>query len=158
MWIREEDLKCVREMTIGELLDELAQGNYDDYLRREKLKQALCLILIQARDFFADKNDVCRGALAIAGTAISAEGNGYLYTHVANQLTQYIIMLANEMLGARGAGCLSVETLVDLRKISDADPDVDEYESWPEKEEITVYPAYQPQAVEPPVSESQAAA
>lgn len=63
MWIREEDLKCVREMTIGELLDELAQGNYDDYLRREKLKQALCLILIQARDFFADKNDVCRGAL-----------------------------------------------------------------------------------------------
>ncbi len=70
MWIREEELKRVREMTIGELLDALAQDDYDDHHNREKLKNTLCPILIQARDFYAGENDVCRGALAIAATAI----------------------------------------------------------------------------------------
>ena len=31
MLIHEEELKRVREMTIGELLDTLAQDDYDDY-------------------------------------------------------------------------------------------------------------------------------
>jgi hypothetical protein len=155
MWIREEDLKRVRETTIGELLDTLAQGNYDDHPKREKLRQTLCLILVQARNFYANENDVCRGALAIAATAI--EAGGAVYNETAARLSNYLVMLANEMLAVRGAGHWSLETIVDLRKMSDTIPDVDEYDSWPEKEEITVYPVYQPQAVEPPVPQSQAA-
>src|SRR6266516_6430223 len=102
MWIREEELKRVREMTIGELLDALAQDDYDDHHNREKLKNTLCPILIQARDFYAGENDVCRGALAIAATAIDADTGGFLYNYAAKRMTQYTVMLADEMLRARG--------------------------------------------------------
>ena len=62
MLIYKEDLKCVREMTIGELLDTLAQDDYDnyDYLKRLKLKQALCPILIQGGNFYAKKRCLSR--------------------------------------------------------------------------------------------------
>ncbi len=81
-------------MTIGELLDTLAQDDYDnyDYDKRRKLKNTLCLIRIQARVFYADKNDVCRGALAIAETAINAEAGGLLYTCAAEKMTKYTVM------------------------------------------------------------------
>jgi hypothetical protein len=156
----EEELKRVREMTIGELLDTLAQDDYDNYdaVKREKLKHVLCPILFQAGDFYAGKNNVCRGALVIATTAIRAEAGGYLHTCAAEQMTKYLVLLADEMLGARGVGYLPLETLVHLRKIRDTNPaDEDEWESWPEKEEITLFPVYQPQVVEP-VQQPQAAA
>jgi hypothetical protein len=66
MWIREEELKRVCEMTVGEWLVALTQNDYDDYDRRNKMNNALYLILVKARNFYARKDDVCRGALAIA--------------------------------------------------------------------------------------------
>jgi hypothetical protein len=148
MLIREQELKQVRDMTIGKLLDTLAQDDYDNYDwdKMRELKCALCPILIQARDFFAGQNDVCRGAFAIAATAIEDGSGGTLYNYTAEQMTEGLVLLVNEMLSARGPGYWSVETLVNLRKIRDlfSEDYVDEA-SWPDQT-VTVYPP-QPVAV-----------
>lgn len=153
MYIHEQELKRVREMTIGELLDTLNKTT--TMHKREKLRQTLYLILIQARDFYADKNDVCRGALAIATTAIDV--NGYPHNYAVKQMIAFMVLLANEILEAKGAGFLPLETLVDLRKIRDTYPDSEDWESWPEKEEITLFPVYQPPTAAEPVPLPQAA-
>lgn len=152
MFIRQQDLVCVRAKTVGELLDELAQADGDDWEKRYKMRTALGVILVEARNYFADENGVCRGALTIAATAIEEAYGGFIYNGIAGQLTNYIVMLANEMLHSKGAGYWSLETLVELRKVSDA-VDVED-EDWPDDKVDVIsprpepVPEQQPQAAE----------
>src|SRR5262245_40433621 len=60
---------------------------------------------------------ICRGALAIAATAILT--SGFPSEWAVKQITQFRYLLANEMLAATGAGALPLEILVNLRKIRD---------------------------------------
>jgi hypothetical protein len=90
--------------------------------------------------FYAGNNDdVCRGALVIAAAAIEAEADGYVRPWAAKHVSKYLAMLANEMLGARGAGYFEFETHARLQKISDIIPDdeseYDEDWEWPSLEE-----------------------
>jgi hypothetical protein len=148
MRFEEEDLKRVRETTIGELIDTLARDDYNNYdwPKWAKVKAALCPILIQARDFFADKNNVCRGALGIAVTAMDLPTNDSLNGSTARQMVDYIICLTSAMLGAKGAGLLPLETLVDLRTIRNTDPDWGI--EWPVENRVTTFPKPLSQAAE----------
>jgi hypothetical protein len=120
-----------RAQTVGELIDALAQNDYD-YPNRYKMKEVLCSVLNQAAEYYAgNENAVCRGALVIAASAIQGESGRFVPTYLAERLTNYIKMLANEMLEARGAGYASLEVLAALRTIAGGDSDGEDFGDWP---------------------------
>jgi hypothetical protein len=112
---REREQK--RAQTVGQLVDALAQNN-----NRNEMKDTLCQILDRARALFAD-DEVCRGALVIAATAIMAtQSNGFIYRWRGEQLTKYLVLLANELQAARGAGYFDLDTRARLDRITDILP------------------------------------
>jgi hypothetical protein len=124
-----------RAQTVGELIDALGQ----DITRtaRDEIEDTLSQILDRARVFFAD-NEVCRGALTIAATAIYG-GVVWRGAH----LTKYLVLLADELQAARGAGYFDLYTRTRLDKITDLlpreDDDDPEVWVWPSPEDTTRY-------------------
>jgi hypothetical protein len=130
-----------RAQTVGELIDVLGQDTTPT--NRREVEDTLCQILDRARVFFAD-NEVCRGALVIAAAAINAAhyDGGFISQWRGEQLTKYLVLLANELQGARGAGYFDLDTRTRLDRITDLLPDSedDDLWEWPSSETTRYYP------------------
>jgi hypothetical protein len=114
MYIREEDLKRVREMTVGELLDWFEPENWP------AIDKVLGVILARAAEFYEDYGDrIGEFALALGLSVVKADN---IDKDTAEAMVDHMGLLAYFMLNAEGPDW-SPDTVARLKVIRDTNPE-----------------------------------